>query len=101
MEEKLQELAEADGNPEMHQAPDSLDQLLQRELKLAGKKRELVEKVAEGVFLINGRVCQVRREKKKDLTVTYVKVGDSEDSVPVQDTMPIKRFLAVHCSEAA
>lgn len=78
---KLQELVEKDGEPEMRAEADSLDQLVARELKLAGK-RAMLEKVAEGVYLIGGRLCQVTREKKKELMVTFVDIEDSENAQP-------------------
>ena len=96
---KIAELAEKEGNPEMRAEGDSLDQLVARELKLAGKKN-LLEKVAEGVFLIGGRLCQVTREKKKELLVTFVDMADSENAVPERKTLPIKRFIGSYCSES-
>lgn len=83
----------------MRQESDSLDQLVARELKLAGKKAMLT-KVAEGVFMIGGRVCQVQREKKKDLIVTFVDMEDSENAVPERKSLPIKRFIGAYCSES-
>lgn len=97
---KVAELAEKEGNPEMRAEADSLDQLVARELKLAGKKA-LLSKVAEGVFMIGGRVCQVKREKKKELFVTFVDMEDSENAVPERKTLPIKRFIGAYCSESA
>jgi hypothetical protein len=99
-DKQLEELSGIDGNPEMHEASDSLDQLVSRELRLAGKNRDEMQKVAEEVFMIGGRVCRVKREGKKDLMVTFVKIDESEEAAPEQCQMPIKKYLAAFCGTA-
>lgn len=84
------DLAAKDPHKGMNEASDSLDQLVSREIRLAGKKRDLLHKLAEGVFEIGGRVCKVDR-MKKDLSVTFVKPAeDKEGAYPAPTTMPLK-----------